>query len=157
MPLFKMAREPSAPKDKNASKTGQKPLPEPNERPGTSGTELLLVTNRRQASAKFQQAQRAERTYIAKKRSAAAKTDFSTAKDHYRQSLHHLKMGISLSFSVVKSVPYYFSGKSEARRAKADERRKQRLIAMRKTLEEELAREEARESEETEKPKAGKA
>jgi hypothetical protein len=159
MPLYKMARETAAPKDlkEKAPKSGDKPLPEPNERPGTSGTELLLISNRRRASERYQQAQRAERTYIAKKRSNAAKTDFSTAKDHYRQSLHHLKMGISLSFSVVKSVPYFFSSKNEARRAKADDRRKRRLTEMRKVLEEELAKEEGRDSNDTDTIKTGKA
>jgi hypothetical protein len=156
MPLFKMARESAPPKDgkDKTSKNGEKPLPQPDERPGTSGTELLLVTNRRRASERYQQAQRAERTYIAKKRSEAAKTNLMTAKEHFGQSFHHLKQGFGLSFAVVRSVPYYFSKNNEARRMKADERKKRRLAEIRKALEEELAREEARESNDTEAAKA---
>lgn len=48
-------------------------------RPGTSGTELLLVNNRRRASNRLKEAAKKEREYKTKKRSAAAKANYVEA------------------------------------------------------------------------------
>lgn len=55
--------------------------PDPDEpvRPGTSGTEVLLVNNRRRASTRLKDAQKKERDYKTKKRSAAARANYAEA------------------------------------------------------------------------------
>ncbi|CAI0642017.1 hypothetical protein CGCSCA4_v006291 [Colletotrichum siamense] len=123
-----------------ASLAGDKPLPT---RPGTSGTENLLRTNRRQASDNYQRAQRAERTYRAKKRATAARADLSDAKTHYAECFKHLTRGLAVTFSAVKSLPYVFDEKQEAARQKAEAKKKQRALEKKKKLEEKLARENA--------------
>ena len=93
MPLFKnytgtMARKSKAPASGSPPPESEKPLPDPSEqeqRPGTSGTEMLLTTNRRQASANFKKAQRAERTYKAKKRTQLARLEYNDALSRLRE------------------------------------------------------------------------
>lgn len=149
MSFWKMAREPPQEAGKDASKKdAEKPLPDPNsQRPGTSGTEMALMTNRRRASEKYQQAQRAERTYVAKKRSATARAARTEAKAHFREAARHLRLALRLSVSVVKNTPYLVSERAEARRAKADEAKRTKTLEKRKRLEEALARESAASSE----------
>ncbi|KZL63391.1 hypothetical protein CI238_12879 [Colletotrichum incanum] len=117
-----------------------KPLPK---RPGTSGTEVLLKTNRRQASDNYQRAQRAERAYRAKKRATAARADLSDAKTHYAECFKHLTRGLAVTISAVKSLPYVFDERQEAARQKAEAKKKQRALEKKKKLEEKLARESA--------------
>ncbi|KAL6862707.1 hypothetical protein ACO1O0_002944 [Amphichorda felina] len=102
-------------------------------RPGTSGTENLLVTNRREARQHYQKAQQAEHLYRAKKRATAARRDFQDARRHFKESAGHLKMGVKLMFGAVKSAPYILG-------QKRDEYRKSRASAAKKKLEERLAR-----------------
>ncbi|OHF01468.1 hypothetical protein CORC01_03224 [Colletotrichum orchidophilum] len=118
----------------------QKPLPK---RPGTSGTENLLKTNRRQASDNYQRAQRAERAYRAKKRATAARADLSDAKSHYAECFKHLGRGLAVTLSAVKSLPYVFDERQEASRQKAEAKKKQRALEKKKKLEEKLAKESA--------------
>lgn len=150
MSFWKMA--PKAP-PKEAAKDAEKPLPDPSssqpQRPGTSGTEMVLTTNRRRASEKYQQAQRAERTYVAKKRSAIARADRAEAKTHFREAARHLRLALRLYFSVVKNSPYLLTEKGEAMRAKSEEARRKKALEKRKKLEEVLARESAVGSETT--------
>lgn len=110
-------------------------------RPGTSGTENLLITTRRQASHNLQKAQRAERAYRAKKRAKAARQDYHGAAGHYKESLKHFKEGLKLTFAAIKSIPYIYGEKREARRLESDQKRKNRAVAKKKKLEERLARE----------------
>ncbi|TDZ51818.1 hypothetical protein CTRI78_v007325 [Colletotrichum trifolii] len=117
-----------------------KPLPK---RPGTSGTENLLRTNRRQASDNYQRAQRAERAYRAKKRAATARADLSDAKSHYAECFKHLTRGLAVTISAVKSLPYVFDERQEAARQKAEAKKKQRALEKKKKLKEKLARESA--------------
>ncbi|GJC96962.1 hypothetical protein CH63R_07741 [Colletotrichum higginsianum IMI 349063] len=117
-----------------------KPLPK---RPGTSGTENLLKTNRRQASDNYQRAQRAERAYRAKKRATAARADLSDARTHYAECFKHLTRGLAVTISAVKSLPYVFDERQEAARQKAEVKKKQRALEKKKKLEEKLARETA--------------
>ncbi|TLS27923.1 hypothetical protein PpBr36_01740 [Pyricularia pennisetigena] len=118
----------------------EKPLPEP-KRPGTSGTEMMLTTTRRQASAKLKAASQAERAYKAKKRSAAARANLDEAKGHFGETFKHMVTGSKLMASVVRSVPYIFSNKAEQRRAKAAESKRAAALEKRKKLEEKLAKE----------------
>ncbi|KAI6376750.1 hypothetical protein MCOR25_002713 [Pyricularia grisea] len=118
----------------------EKPLPEP-KRPGTSGTEMMLTTTRRQASAKLKAASQAERAYKAKKRSAAARANLDEAKGHFGETFKHIVTGSKLMASVVRSVPYIFSNKAEQRRAKAAESKRAAALEKRKKLEEKLAKE----------------
>lgn len=151
MPIFKMAREtpkeaPSSTVNGSTAASGainEKPLPAnpDSSRPGTSGTEMLLVTKRRHASERYQAAARAERTYKAKKRSAAARRDYASAREHFRAAARHLGQGIRMTFSVLHSAPYVISEKTEARRQKADESRKAKALEKKKRLEEQLAKE----------------
>lgn len=135
MPFFGMARE------KVPVLSPAESIPPPLARPGTSGTENLLMTNRRQASQQFQKAQRAERAYRAKKRATAARQGFNDARGHFSESLSHFKQGVKMLFRVVKSVPYIYGEKREQQRREADQKRKMRALAKKKKLEEKLARE----------------
>ncbi len=122
-----MAKESKAPVPPPVPPDHEKPkIAEP--RPGTAGTEALLVTNTRQASDRFRQAQRAERMYRAKKRSAVARADYVDAKDHLYQGLSHLKKALKLGLSVARHVPYVLSEKKEEFQIKADEKKRQRAL-----------------------------
>lgn len=137
--MFSMARDNKAPAPAPATPVeDEKPLPLP--RPGTAGTEMLLKTNRRQASERFHKAQRAEKAYRAKKRATAARQDFKDARGHFKESLKHFKEGIKMTVGVVKSVPYIYGEKREMRRADADQKKKLKALEKRKKLEEKLAR-----------------
>lgn len=61
-------------------------------RPGTSGTEMLLVNNRRRASQRYKEASRKERDYKTKKRSASARANYNEAvcspNFYYQLNLH---------------------------------------------------------------------
>lgn len=48
-------------------------------RPGTSGTELLLVNNRRRASTRYKAAAKKERDYKTKKRATSARANYAEA------------------------------------------------------------------------------
>jgi hypothetical protein len=140
--------------DKDTAADTSKPLPEP-KRPGTSGTEMVLVTNRRAASQKYQQAARAERTYKARKRSAAARANWAEAKQHLGEAARHFGAGVRLTFSVATSARYVVGEKLEGRRQKVEESKRKKALEKRKKLEERLAREKAeRPSEEAEGDKA---
>ena len=128
MPLFSMTRDGKA-KDSGSSS----PVIEEKPRPGTSGTENLLVTSRREARQHYQKAQRAEHSYRAKKRATAARRDFQDAKGHFKESARHFKTGIKLLFGAVKSAPYILG-------QKRDEQRKARASAAKTKLEKRLAK-----------------
>ncbi|KAH9887759.1 hypothetical protein F4778DRAFT_786134 [Xylariomycetidae sp. FL2044] len=144
-----MAKETS----KGAESAAEKPLPLP-KRPGTSGTENLLITNRRQASENFARAQRAEKAYRAKKHASLARQRLDETKGHFREALSHLKQGFGGLLSVVKAVPYLVGEKREARRRKAEARRRQRHLEQKKKLEEELARQSTTSTDEDEAEEA---
>jgi hypothetical protein len=110
------------------------------QRPGTSGTEILLVSDRRTASAKYQAAQRAEQSYKAKKRSAGAAQHRTDAKDHFRASAHHLKEGIKSSWKIIAAIPWMMKGYKEERLAKKEKNARERDLVKKKKLEERIAR-----------------
>lgn len=139
MALWTMARPNQ--KEKRAAEDAEKPLPDPNEqRPGTSGTEMMLTTNRQRASEKYQRARRDERSYRTKKRSTSARADSAEARKHFREAAHHLRLGFRSGFSAVKNIPYLGSEKADGLRARMDESKRKKAVEKRKKLEEALAK-----------------
>ncbi|ETS82591.1 hypothetical protein PFICI_04467 [Pestalotiopsis fici W106-1] len=125
------AASPSSPDD-------EKPLPL--KRPGTSGTENLLITNRRQASEQYLKAQRAEKAYRSKKHATRARESYNETKTHFREAFSHFGQGFKGIFSVIKAIPYLVGEKREQRRKAADSKKRQRDMERKKKLEEALAR-----------------
>lgn len=119
-------------------KDGEKPLPL--KRPGTSGTENMLMTTRREASEQFAKAQKAERAYRSKKQATLARQNYNETKEHFREGFSHLGQGIKGIFAVLMSIPYLISEKREQRRKAGDAKRRQRDLERKKKLEEALAR-----------------
>lgn len=129
MPLFSSSRKEKS-KDAEGVTTATDEEPK---RPGTSGTENLLMTSRRQAAQEFQKAQKAEQTYRSKKRATVARKNYHDAKGHFKESGRHFKLGFKMLSGAIKSIPYIFAEKKE-------ERRRARAVASRKRLEEQLAK-----------------
>ncbi|ORY62954.1 uncharacterized protein BCR38DRAFT_345436 [Pseudomassariella vexata] len=121
-------------------------------RPGTSGTEHLLITNRRQASEQFVKAQRAEKAYRAKKHASLAKYNYADTKGHFKESFTHCGLGMKGLVSVIRAVPYLIRDKREKRRQKAELAKRQRDLERKKKLEEELARQEVDDDADEEHP-----
>ncbi|KAI1079528.1 hypothetical protein F5B20DRAFT_581309 [Whalleya microplaca] len=135
-----MAKDASKTADASSpSPTSEKPLPAP-KRPGTSGTENMLMMNRRQASEQFVKAQRAEKAYRARKQAAAARASYDETKTHFREAFAHLGHGARGLVSVVRAAPYLVCEKKEAWRRKGDAKRRARALEQKKKLEEALAR-----------------
>jgi hypothetical protein len=131
MPLFSStSSRKDTHKDSGEPRT---PAEEEPKRPGTSGTENLLMTSRRQAAQEFQKAQKAEQTYRSKKRATVARKNYHDAKEHFKECGRHLRLGMKMMLGAVKSIPYIFAEKK-------DERRRARATASRKRLEERLAK-----------------
>ncbi|KAL2286160.1 hypothetical protein FJTKL_06998 [Diaporthe vaccinii] len=124
----------------NASESGAATSAEP-QRPGTSGTEMLLVNNRQRASVRLRDAQRKERAYKTKKRSTQARANWTQAKQHFREGLSHNMNGARLTWRVVSSVGYLFRAKNDKLKAEAEEKRKMRAADKQRKLEEKLRRE----------------
>lgn len=111
------------------------------QRPGTSGTEMLLVNNRQRASVRLRDAQRKERAYKTKKRSTQARANWTEAKQHFREGLSHNMNGARLTWRVVSSVGYLFRAKNAKLKAEAEEKRKMRAADKQRKLEEKLKKE----------------
>jgi len=112
-------------------------------RPGTSGTELLLTTNRRTASEQYAAAQRAETAYKAKKRSAGAHQHRSEAKDHFSQGTWHLKEGVKSSFNMVAALPWMLRGWREDRQNKNEQKAVERFEKKKLKMETQIAKRDA--------------
>lgn len=137
-----MAREtpkPGSSEGSNPSENGAASA-EP-QRPGTSGTEMLLVNNRQRASVRLRDAQRKERAYKTKKRSTQARANWGQAKQHFREGFAHNMNGFKLTWRVVSSVGYLFRAKNDKLKAEAEEKRKLRAADKQRKLEEKLRRE----------------
>ncbi|KAL2258163.1 hypothetical protein VTK26DRAFT_8636 [Humicola hyalothermophila] len=119
----------------------ESPLPTPEippQRPSTSGTEAALTTSRRLASKQLRQAQRAERAYKAKKRSAAARANAAEARAHFHKAREHFKIGVRLALAVARGWPYMLREKREEKRRKRDEAERRRMEEKRRKLDERL-------------------
>lgn len=125
----------------NASENGGQSTSAEPQRPGTSGTEMLLVNNRQRASVRLRDAQRKERAYKTKKRSSAARANWTQAKQHFREGFSHNMNGLRLTWRVVSSVGYLFRAKNDKLKAEAEEKRKLRAADKQRKLEERLRRE----------------
>ncbi|POS77189.1 hypothetical protein DHEL01_v204411 [Diaporthe helianthi] len=111
------------------------------QRPGTSGTEMLLVNNRQRASVRLRDAQRKERAYKTKKRSTQARANWGAAKQHFREGFAHHANGFRLTWRVVSSVGYLLRAKNDKFKAEGEERRRLRAADKQRKLEEKLRRE----------------
>ncbi|KAH7123621.1 hypothetical protein B0J11DRAFT_606547 [Dendryphion nanum] len=147
-----IARISPSPSRSSSPSPTAKPLPA---RPGTSGTEALLTTNRRTASAHFIAAQRAEQTYKAKKRTASAKVQRSDAARHFGDAGRSFGMGMKCLAEVVRAGPWVVRSWCEEWREGRDARERVRVLERKRRLEERLegkgkGRMEEREDEEEE-------
>jgi len=150
MPLFSMAPKTSTiktitPSEEDPSKAAVEP-----KRPGTSGTELLLTTNRRTASAQYLAAQRAENAYKAKKRSAGARQLKAEAGSHFKQSGAHFKEGMKSSYKMVAAVPWMFRDWKENKQAQNEKKAIEKYMKKKSKLEERIAQQEAGQEKEKE-------
>ncbi|KAK7191976.1 uncharacterized protein CC84DRAFT_938038 [Paraphaeosphaeria sporulosa] len=150
MPFYNMAKkvptvEPVSVTDEQSPKASIEP-----KRPGTSGTELLLTTNRRTASQQYAAAQRAENAYKAKKRSASARQHRSEAASHFKLSAHHMKEGFKSCWSMVTAVPWVFKAWKEDRQAMKEKKAVERYMEKKKKLEERIAKQEVAQEKEKE-------
>ncbi|KAI1845816.1 hypothetical protein JX265_000005 [Neoarthrinium moseri] len=109
-------------------------------RPGTSGTENILITNRKEAMEQFAKAQRAEKVWRAKKQATAARENYTETKTHFRECFSHFKLAFTGLFAVMLAIPHLIRDKKEQRRKKADAARRARDLERKKKLEEALAR-----------------
>lgn len=109
-------------------------------RPGTSGTENLLMTTRREAATQLKRAERAETEYVTRKRANQGRTSLSEAKSHYGQAFHHLGQAIKKTFVGIKSVRYIFGAKKSSLQRKRSKKQAKKAVAQKKKLEEKLAR-----------------
>lgn len=139
-----MAREtpkPGSSEGSNPSENGAASTSAEPQRPGTSGTEMLLVNNRQRASVRLRDAQRKERAYKTKKRSTQARANWGAAKQHFKEGFAHNMNGFKLTWRVVSSVGYLFRAKNDKLKAEAEEKRKMRAADKQRKLEEKLRRE----------------
>jgi hypothetical protein len=150
MPFYTRSVKEMPKKTPAVAPVSEKPLPgspegsvtEP-KRPGTSGTELLLTTNRRTASEQYAAAQRAEAAYKAKKRSAGARQHRIEAKDHLKQGTWHLKEFVKSSVKMVAAVPWMLRGWREGRQDRNEEKAVARFEKKRAKMEEAIKKREA--------------
>lgn len=139
-----MAREtpkPGSSEGSNPSESGAAAATTEPQRPGTSGTEMLLVNNRQRASVRLRDAQRKERAYKTKKRSTQARANWGQAKQHFSEGFAHNMNGVKLTWRVVSSVGYLFRAKNDKLKSEAEEKRKLRAADKQRKLEERLRRE----------------
>ncbi|KAF2252351.1 hypothetical protein BU26DRAFT_516999 [Trematosphaeria pertusa] len=133
-----------------------KPSVEP-QRPGTSGTELLLTTNRRTASAQYLAAQRAETAYKAKKRSAGARQHRADAKSHFKQSAFHLREGVRSCWGIAGAVPWMVREWKEERKTQKEKKAVERYMEKKRKLEERIKLQEGEKGKEGEGEEAAPA
>lgn len=154
-------------------KINHKPLPRPDtegkdhspapsvqpveaKRPGTSGTENLLTTNRRQVSENYQRAARAEKQYRVRKRASAVRRDWQATKENFDSALTHLRAGFKTLWGVAKGSRFLIQEKNQQASLRREEHRRVRAMEKRRKLEEILAREEEEEKEEKKKRSRGR-
>ena len=89
-------------------------------RPGTSGTELVLVTKTKEASATYKRAQQAEQAYKSKKRAEGAKQHRKNVQIHFKQSAHHFKEGVKAVWLSIAAVPAIVKAARHERMSKTE-------------------------------------
>ncbi|KAL5594721.1 hypothetical protein BROUX41_001636 [Berkeleyomyces rouxiae] len=109
-------------------------------RPGTSGTENLLMTNRRSAATQLDRAKRAEKEYVTHKRATAARTQLTEAKGHYRMAFSQLGKAVRKTLLGAKGVGYIAGEKKTVMRNKREQRQAKRAMEKKEKLEAKLAK-----------------
>lgn len=153
MPFFTMAKKTptvTPVPDPSSSSSRRTSTEAAAKRPGTSGTELLLTTNRRTASAQYLAAQRAETAYKAKKRSAGARQHRSEAMSHFKLSASHLRDGMKSCGCMLTAVPWMVREWREKRQDENEKKSVERYMEKKKKMEEKIARQGGREEEKKE-------
>ncbi|CAG8954028.1 hypothetical protein HYFRA_00009128, partial [Hymenoscyphus fraxineus] len=74
-------------------------------RPGTSGTELDLRTNRMEASSAFLAAQKAEREYRARRQAKIARDDVEVARVHLGEATKQFRAGVAALTTAIRLMP----------------------------------------------------
>lgn len=119
-------------------------------RPASSCTEILLMSNRQEASEQFAKAAKAEKAYRTKKKATLARANYNETKTHLKEAFSHFKLAFKGLFSVFKSMTYLISEKRELRRQAKEKKKREKTLERKKKLEEKLAKEEAATRGETE-------
>jgi len=115
----------------------EKPLPEPTAaRPGTSGTELNLRSDRQKASTAYQRAHRAEQAYRARRQATAARADWASAKEHTGQVKTHFWQAIKSAIGGVKAIPAVLRERRESQRQLEDVKKRERAAVQKKKWDE---------------------
>ena len=140
---FKMSREPAATEkplpppaadtaEASAAQTAASPTaepalakpPSPPAHSSTSSTEDVLATNRRRASEMYQRAAHAEQEYLARKRVAAARGQWTASRQHFSESGKQLKAGVEAMWTCVRATPYLAKEWKLKTAQKIDERKR---------------------------------
>jgi hypothetical protein len=151
-----------------AKKDSTKPLPtalgaegaegeEEPKRPGTSGTEMLLTTNRRTAREQFAATLRAENAYKAKKRSATAHQHRVDAKAHFAESFKQFWAACKSCVNMVVAVPWMVRGWKEERQERSERKETERYEKQKAKLEAKMAKREGRAEKKDDESEAGAA
>ncbi|KAL4728134.1 hypothetical protein ACLX1H_004869 [Fusarium chlamydosporum] len=122
----------------------------PKARPTSSGTEILLMTTRKEASEQFAEAARAEKAYRTKKKAKLARANYTETKEHFREAFSHFKLAFKGLYSVITNFTYLISEKRELRKQAAEKKAHEKNLARKKKLEEQLAKAQAEADEENE-------
>ncbi|KAF5671238.1 hypothetical protein FHETE_4208 [Fusarium heterosporum] len=112
----------------------------PKPRPASSCTEILLLSNRKEASEQFAKAARAEKAYRTKKKATLARANYNETKEHFREAFSHFKLAFKGLFSSIKNVTYLFSERSEIKRQEAEKKKREKNLERKRKLEEQLAK-----------------
>ncbi|KAF4453126.1 hypothetical protein F53441_4123 [Fusarium austroafricanum] len=105
-----------------------------------SGTETLLMSNRRTATENLAKASKAEKAYRTKKKATMARANYTETKEHFKEAWSHFKMAFKGFFKVLGSIGALVGEKSENRRLAAENKKREKNLERKKKLEEQLAK-----------------
>ncbi|KAM0342523.1 hypothetical protein ACHAPU_009497 [Fusarium lateritium] len=115
----------------------------PKARPASSCTEILLLSNRKEASEQFVKASRAEKAYRTNKKATLARANYNETKEHFREAFSHFRLAFKGLFSSIKNMTYLFGERSEIKRQEAEKKKREKNLERKKKLEEQLAKAQA--------------
>ncbi|KAI9049916.1 hypothetical protein LZ554_006063 [Drepanopeziza brunnea f. sp. 'monogermtubi'] len=115
-------------------------------RPGTSGTELNLRSDRQKAQTSYQRAAQAEQAYRAKRRATYARKDIKSAGEHFSASATSFREGCKCAWSAVLAGPAVVKEKQVKRREEGAEKKRNVAEAKKKKWEEKAKKNEDSES-----------
>ncbi|CZT44093.1 uncharacterized protein RSE6_04218 [Rhynchosporium secalis] len=99
-------------------------------RPGTSGTELNLRSDRQKAQTSYQRAAEAEQAYRAKRRATYARKDMTAAKEHFKVAGTSIKEGTKCVISAVRAGPAILKEKQVKMREESKQKKKENAEAV---------------------------